>query len=167
MTIKITASIIMKVKENESFDHRPYLGDKGLRFWNPSALLIGSAVKKALDESKIFERYKQEEICFALGMDKAEHMQMEFTKSVLMDPVFGPNPGMIPNMSPNAIAGQIAMKFGFKGENITISNGSINLEDTYEYAKKKIERGLEKVFVVAGCQINFNQAFVRVLEFFD
>jgi 3-oxoacyl-[acyl-carrier-protein] synthase II len=138
----------------KNFDYRSYLGDKGLRFWDPSALLIGSAVKKALDDSKVLERYKPDEVCFVLGKDKAEYAQIELTKSVLNDPVFGPNPGMVPNMSPNAIAGQIAIKFGFKGENITISNGAKSFNIAYDYAKKKIERGLVKVFIVAtGNQI--------------
>jgi len=133
----------------KDFDHRPYLGEKGLRFWDPSALIVGSAVKKVLDQSEVLQRYKPEEICFALGKGKAEHMQMEYTESVLIDPIFGPNPGMIPNLSSNAIAGQVAIKFGFKGENITFSNRNLDFQHHITYVLRKINHSVSKIYLFA------------------
>ncbi|TAH37091.1 MAG: hypothetical protein EYC70_08920 [Planctomycetota bacterium] len=131
--------------EIPSFDPVKYLGDKGLRHWDRTALLLGSGAQLALAEAGLGAGqsvYAPEELGVVIGSTHGSIQAIaEFDQESVKEGPQYVNPADFANTTINQPAGRVSMQFNMPGLNTTISTGLASALDALDYAAGMLERG--------------------------
>lgn len=113
------------------FDPGPYLGERGIRHFDRTALLLASAATAAIDSSKLLEgEYAREEIGILVGQTHGSVQSItDFDQEALKEGPRYVNPQSFANTVINAPAGRLAIHLGITGLNSTLSSGAASAFD--------------------------------------
>lgn len=147
--------------EISDFDPKTYLGPKGLRTMDRSALLLVSAAKLAVDDCglKITEE-NTDEIGVSVGTTLGGIRSInEFDEITLKEGPRYTNPALFPNTVINAPASQVCIWQKIKGFSTTISTGFTASTDAIKYAYDFIQFGRAKAVFAGGVEEMCLQTF--------
>jgi len=131
------------------FDPKPFLGNKGIRHFDRTSLLVTSAAKMALADAG-WDEYSQEEAGVVLGSTYGSIDSIAAFDSVaLKDGVNYVNPMSFPNTVINAPASRISIACSAKGLCSTISTGEGSALDALVYAAEFLSWDRAR-FLLAG-----------------
>ena len=122
--------------EIAEFDPIALLGKKGLRSLDRSTLLLSSAAKLALDDSRLeVTDQNSHEIGVSVGTTFGSlHSISQFDRDGLIEGPRYVNPSHFPNTVINSPASQVSIRLKIKGFNTTISTGFCAALDAVSYA---------------------------------
>jgi len=125
------------------FDPGPYLGARGIRHFDRTALLLACAATAAIDSSKLLEGdYAPEEIGIVVGETHGSIQAItDFDQEALQEGPRYINPQAFCNTVINAPAGRLAIRFGITGLNSTLSTGAASALDAVGYAMALLQSG--------------------------
>lgn len=140
--------------EVSNFQPEKYLGPKGLRNLDRTTLLALVAAKLAIDDAKLeITDENRNDIGVVLGSTMGSvHSISEFDKEGLREGPRYVNPAHFPNTVINSPASQVAIRFGLKGLNTTISTGFTASLDAFGYAIDMLRLGHAKALLVGGVE---------------
>jgi len=155
--ITVFSPAFLKTKlagEVPDFKPEEFLGPKGLRNVNRSALLVCSAAKLALDDSGLAIT---EENTNDIGVVTGTTLSAVFNIAEVGKEMFkdGPsliNPALFPGTTINSPSSQISIRHNIKGFNTTVSTGYSASLDALKYAMDFINLGRAKAVLVAGVE---------------
>jgi 3-oxoacyl-[acyl-carrier-protein] synthase II len=138
--------------EMSDFDPTPFLGSRGLRYFDRTALLLSSAARLAVDASRdVLEAYDRTEVGLAAGTTYGSTDSIaRFDRDIL---TLGPrlvSPMQFPNMVMNAPAGRAAILCGLRGPNATIGTGEASGIDALEIARTLVLTGQARAMLAGG-----------------
>jgi len=139
--------------EISNFQPEKYLGPKGLRNLDRTTLLALVAAKLAIDDARLeITDENRNDIGVVLGTNGSIHSISEFDKEGLREGPRYVNPAHFPNTVINSPASQVAIRYGLKGLNTTISTGFTASLDAIGYAMDMLRLGRVKVLLVGGAE---------------
>ncbi len=140
--------------EISNFQPEKYLGSKGLRNLDRTTLLALVAAKLAIEDSGLsITDDNRNDIGVVLGSTMGSvHSISEFDMEGLREGPRYVNPAHFPNTVINSPASQVAIRFGLKGLNTTISTGFTASLDAMGYAMDMLELGRAKILLVGGVE---------------
>jgi 3-oxoacyl-[acyl-carrier-protein] synthase II len=131
------------------FDPEPYLGNRGIRHFDRTALMVTSAAKMALGSAG-WEKYPSEEAGVVLGSTFGVIDSIaDFDTVALKEGANYVNPMSFPNTVINAAASRISIACDAKGLCSTISTGEGSALDAFIYACEFLSWGRAR-FLLAG-----------------
>ena len=144
------------------FQPAQYLGSKGLRNLDRTTLLALVAAKFAIEDARLEITDKnRSEIGVVLGSTMGSvHSISEFDKEGLREGPRFVNPAFFSNTVINSPASQIAIRFGLRSVNATISTGFSASLDAISYAVDMLRSGRVKVLLVGGVEELCIQTFL-------
>ena len=148
--------------EISNFDPAKYLGPKGLRNLDRTTLLALVAAKLAIEDAKLeLTDENRNDIGVVLGSTMGSvHSISEFDKEGLREGPRYVNPAHFPNTVINSPASQVAIRFGLRGLNATISTGFTAGLDAIGYALDMLQLGRAKKLLVGGVEEFCIQTFL-------
>lgn len=148
--------------EISNFQPEKYLGPKGLRNLDRTTLLALVAAKLAIDDSRLgITDDNRNEIGVVLGSTMGSvHSISEFDKEGLREGPRYVNPARFPNTVINSPASQVAIRFGLRGLNATISTGFTAGLDAIGYALDMLQLGRAQTLLVGGVEELCIQTFL-------
>lgn len=148
--------------EISDFQPEQYLGPKGLRNLDRTTLLSLVAAKLAIDDAKLeITDGNRNDIGVVLGSTMGSvHSISEFDKEGLREGPRYVNPAHFPNTVINSPASQVAIRFGLKGLNATISTGFTASLDALGYAMDMLTLGRANALLVGGVEELCIQTFL-------
>ncbi len=148
--------------EISDFDPAKYLGPKGLRNLDRTTLLSLVAAKLAIEDAKLeITDENRNDIGVVLGSTMGSvHSISEFDKEGLREGPRYVNPAHFPNTVINSPASQVAIRFGLRGLNATISTGFTASLDALGYAMDMLQLGRAKKLLVGGVEELCIQTFL-------
>ena len=148
--------------EISNFAPEKYLGPKGLRNLDRTTLLSLVAAKMAIDDAKLdITDENRNDIGVVLGSTMGSvHSISEFDKEGLREGPRYVNPAQFPNTVINSPASQVAIRFGLRGLNATISTGFTASLDAINYARDMLILNRAKVLLVGGVEELCIQTFL-------
>lgn len=148
--------------EISNFEPAAFLGLKGLRNLDRTTLLAMVAAKLAFEDAKLeITDNNRNEIGVVLGSTMGSVRSIsEFDKEGLREGPRYVNPALFPNTVINSPASQVAIRFGLRGLNTTISTGFSASLDALGYAMDMLELGRAKALLVGGVEELCIQTFV-------
>lgn len=148
--------------EIRNFDPTTCLGPKGLRNLDRTTLLALAAAKLAIDDARLdITDDNRNEIGVVLGSTMGSvHSISEFDKEGLREGPRYVNPAHFPNTVINSPASQVAIRFGLKGLNSTISTGFSASLDAIGYAMDMLRLGRAETLLVGGVEELCIQTFL-------
>lgn len=140
-----------KAGEVHDFDPKRYLGQKGIRHFDRTSLLITSAATLALEDSHLDGSYAEEDLGIVLGstfgsIDSITTFDLEALRE-------GPNyvnPMDFPNTVLNAPASRASIFCQAKGLNSTVSTGEASGVDAIIYATDFLKMDRIKAVLAGG-----------------
>ena len=134
------------------FDPGPYLGKRGIRHHDRTALVLASAATAAIDSSKLLEgHYAPDEIGIVVGATHGSIQSItDFDQEALREGPRFVNPQAFSNTVINAPAGRLAIRFGVTGLNTTLSSGSASALDAVAYAMALLQGGQIRAVLCAS-----------------
>ncbi len=148
----------------EIADFRPadHLGAKGLRNLDRTTLLALVAAKLALEDAGMPpEQARVARVGVVLGSTMGSvHSISEFDKEGLREGPRYVNPAQFPNTVINSPASQVAIRFGLRGLNATISTGFTAGLDAMGYALDMLKLGRASSLLVGGVEELCLQTFL-------
>jgi 3-oxoacyl-[acyl-carrier-protein] synthase II len=113
------------------FDPKIFLGERGIRHFDRTALLLASAARLALDESELGEgSYRGDETGVVIGSTHGSiHAIAEFDREALVEGPRYVNPQAFSNTVINAPASRLSILHGATGLNSTLASGSASALD--------------------------------------
>jgi hypothetical protein len=122
--------------EIDGFDPTVFLGKKGIRHFDRTALLLASAARLALDQSRFASAdYAPDEIGIVVGSTHGSIQAIcEFDQESVRDGPDYVNPQDFANTVINAPASRVAMLYQATGLNTTISTGTASSLDALAYS---------------------------------
>jgi len=158
-----TAAFTVKVAgQINDFAPETILGPKGLRTLDRSIKLVVSAVKLALDDSRLeITEANSRDTGIAVGTTFGSLSSIcDFDKEALTEGVRYVNPAFFPNTVINSPASQASIKFNIKGFNITISTGFSASLDALNYAGNALRNSRAKIALCGGVEEFCIQTFL-------
>ncbi len=148
--------------EISNFQPEKYLGPKGLRNLDRTTLLALVAAKLAIEDAKLeITDANADDIGVVLGSTMGSvHSISEFDKEGLREGPRYVNPAHFPNTVINSPASQVAIRFGLRGLNSTISTGFSAGLDAVGYAMDMLRLGRANTLVVGGVEELCIQTFL-------
>jgi len=148
--------------EISDFQPEKYLGPKGLRNLDRTTLLSLVAAKLAIEDAQLeITDDNRDNIGVVLGSTMGSvHSISEFDKEGLREGPRYVNPAQFPNTVINSPASQVAIRFGLRGLNSTISTGFSAGLDAIGYAIDMLRLGRAKVLLVGGVEELCIQTFL-------
>jgi len=148
--------------EISNFQPERYLGSKGLRNLDRTTLLALVAAKLAIEDARLeITDENRNDIGVVLGSTMGSvHSISEFDKEGLREGPRYVNPALFPNTVINSPASQVAIRFGLKGLNTTISTGFTASLDALGYARDMLRLGRAKQLLVGGVEELCIQTFL-------
>lgn len=148
--------------EISDFHPEQYLGAKGLRNLDRTTLLALVAAKLAIEDAKLeITDENRNDIGVVLGSTMGSvHSISEFDKVGLREGPRYVNPALFPNAVINSPASQVAIRFGLRGLNSTISTGFSASLDAIGYAMDMLRLGRAKTLLVGGVEELCIQTFL-------
>jgi 3-oxoacyl-[acyl-carrier-protein] synthase II len=123
------------VGEIADFSPAPYLGTKGIRHFDRTTLLLASAAKLAMEDARIDDAFREEEIGIAVGSTYGSISSIAaFDTDALKEGPTYVNPMQFPNTVLNAPASRVSILMQIKGPNATISTAETSSLDAIGYA---------------------------------
>lgn len=140
--------------EISDFQPAHYLGSKGLRNLDRTTLLALVAAKLAIEDANLeITDDNRDEIGVVLGSTMGSvHSISEFDKEGLREGPRYVNPAQFPNTVINSPASQVAIRFGLRGLNATISTGFTASLEAVSYAWDMLTLGRTNVLLVGGVE---------------
>lgn len=137
--------------EITDFDPKQLLGKSGLMDWDRASLLLSSAVKLALVDAGLeINSDNAHDTGVSVGTTFGSlHSISEFDKEAVRDGPRLANPSVFTSTVGNSPASRVAIKFGIKGFNSTISTGMCSSLDALDYGRDLMTLGKIKT-VVSG-----------------
>lgn len=148
--------------EVSHFQPEQSLGPKGLRNLDRTTLLSLVAAKLAIEDAKLdITDGNRNEIGVVLGSTMGSvHSISEFDKEGLREGPRYVNPALFPNTVINSPASQVAIRFGLRGLNSTISTGFTASLDAIGYAWDMLHLGRAHALLVGGVEELCIQTFL-------
>ena len=148
--------------EISHFQPEQYLGPKGLRNLDRTTLLSLVAAKLAIEDAKLdITDENRNDIGVVLGSTMGSvHSISEFDKEGLREGPRYVNPAHFPNTVINSPASQVAIRFGLRGLNATISTGFSASLDAVGYAMDMLRLGRAETLLVGGVEELCIQTFL-------
>lgn len=148
--------------EISNFDPTTYLGPKGLRNLDRTTLLALVAAKLAIEDAHLeITDDNRNDIGVVLGSTMGSvHSISEFDMEGLREGPRYVNPAHFPNTVINSPASQVAIRFGLKSLNSTISTGFTASLDAIGYAMDMLQLGRAKTLLVGGVEELCIQTFL-------
>jgi len=148
--------------EISNFQPEKYLGSKGLRNLDRTTLLALVAAKLAIDDAKLeITDENRNDIGVVLGSTMGSvHSISEFDKEGLREGPRYVNPAQFPNTVINSPASQVAIRFGLRSLNSTISTGFTASLDAIGYAMDMLQLGRANALLVGGVEELCIQTFL-------
>ncbi|HWR58466.1 MAG TPA: beta-ketoacyl-[acyl-carrier-protein] synthase family protein [Thermodesulfovibrionales bacterium] len=148
--------------EIRDFDPVPLLGKKGLRSLDRSTLLICSAARLALDDSRTeITENNSSATGVAIGTTFGSlHSISQFDRVGLLEGPRFVNPSHFPNTVINSPASQVSIRFRIRGFNTTISTGFCASLDAMSYAADFIKLGRADVVLAGGVEELCEETFL-------
>lgn len=146
----------------DGFDATAFLGKKGIRHFDRTALLLASAARMALDQSGIDAAdYAPEEIGVVVGSTHGSIQAIcEFDQESVRDGPDYVNPQDFANTVINAPASRVAMLYQATGLNTTISTGTASSLDALGYSLSMIRLGRAKA-IVCGAALGYSPEIAK------
>jgi len=144
------------------FDPTVFLGDKGIRHFDRTALLLGSAAKLAAQQSGIGEAgYRAEEMGVVVGSTHGSIQAIaEFDQESVREGPNYVNPQDFANTVISQPASRISVIFGATGLNTTIATGAVSALDALAYGLTMLRLGRVKV-LLCGSGIGYSPEIER------
>ncbi len=140
--------------EISDFQPEAFLGPKGLRLLDRAAKLALCAAHLALEDSGLL--YKEDagaEIGVCLGSTAGSvQSRAAYFATLHREGVRGLNPALFPNTVVNSPSAQVAIRFGLKGYNATISSGAASSLHALDYAARSIATGRAPAALAGGVE---------------
>lgn len=148
--------------EISNFQPENYLGSKGLRNLDRTTLLALVAAKLAIEDAHLeITDENRNDIGVVLGSTMGSvHSISEFDKEGLREGPRYVNPAHFPNTVINSPASQVAIRFGLRGLNSTISTGFSASLDAMGYAIDMLRLNRAQVLLVGGVEELCIQTFL-------
>ncbi len=148
--------------EISDFQPERYVGPKGLRNLDRTTRLALVAAKQAIEDAGLdITDANRGEIGVVLGSTMGSvHSISEFDKAGLREGPRYVNPALFPNTVINSPASQVAIRFGLRGLNATISTGFTASVDAVGYATDMLQLGRVQALVVGGVEELCLQTFL-------
>ena len=140
--------------EIRHFTPKTILGSKGLRLLDRTTLLGLCATQLAIEDSHLT---LTPEVAENVGLVLASTCGSVSSRSSFSLEALGHghrnlNPALFPNTVVNSPASQIAIRFGLRGVNCTISTGFTGVLEAFEYAANFIRLNRSKAILVGGAE---------------
>jgi 3-oxoacyl-[acyl-carrier-protein] synthase II len=148
--------------EIDDFDPTVFLGKKGIRHFDRTALLLASAARLALDQSRFGAAdYAPDEIGVVVGSTHGSIQAIcEFDQESVRDGPDYVNPQDFANTVINAPASRVAMLYQATGLNTTISTGTASLLDALGYSLSMMRLSRAKA-IVCGAALGYSPEIAR------
>ena len=148
--------------EISNFQPEQYFGPKGLRNLDRTTLLALVAAKLAIEDAHLdITDENRNDIGVVLGSTMGSvHSISEFDKEGLREGPRYVNPAKFPNTVINSPASQVAIRFGLRGLNSTISTGFTASLDAFGYAMDMLRLGRVRTLLVGGVEELAIQTFL-------
>ena len=120
-----------------------YLGEKGVRNLDRSALILLAAVGMAIKDTKIeINDSNTDRIGISTGTTFS-HLQpiLEFDREVFKESINFASPALFPSTVLNAASSQASIRYNIQGFNTTISSGFTSSLEAIKYAINSIDTG--------------------------
>ena len=153
--------LVREAGEISDFDPKIYMGTKGLRNLDRSTMLLVSAAKLAITDSR-FEITKDntDEVGVSVGTTLGSIKSIsDFDEVTLKEGPRYTNPAFFPNTVINSPASQVSIWHHIQGFNTTISTGFTASTDAVSYAYDFIQYGRAKVIYAGGVEEMCMQTF--------
>jgi len=148
--------------EVSNFHPEKYLGSKGLRNLDRTTMLSLVAAKLAIEDAGLeITDENRDDIGVVLGSTMGSvHSISEFDKEGLREGPRYVSPAHFPNTVINSPASQVAIRFGLRGLNSTISTGFSASLDAIGYAMDMLRFDRAKTLLVGGVEELCIQTFL-------
>jgi 3-oxoacyl-[acyl-carrier-protein] synthase II len=148
--------------EIAGFDPTVFLGTKGIRHFDRTALLLASAARLALDQSRFGTAdYAPDEIGVVVGSTHGSIQAIcEFDQEAVRDGPDYVNPQAFANTVINAPASRVAMLYQAMGLNTTISSGTASSLDALGYSLSMMRLGRVKA-IVCGAALGYSPEIAK------
>lgn len=137
------------------FSAREHLGRKGTSSYDRVTGLAVVCGKEALAESGlVVDDESRARVGVVLGTSLGSFKSTsDFTAETLtQDKPYLVNPMLFPNTVMNGAAGQMAIRFGLRGPNVTIAGGALAMLNALRYADNALARGYADVFLAGAVE---------------
>jgi 3-oxoacyl-[acyl-carrier-protein] synthase II len=132
-----------------------HLGRKGTSSYDRATALAVVCCQEAIREARIeVDDASRTRVGVVLGTSLGSlRSTSDFTRETLVqDRPYLVNPILFPNTVMNRAAGQVAIRFGLRGVNVTIAGGTLAFLSAVRYASKTIERGYADVMLTGAVE---------------
>jgi 3-oxoacyl-[acyl-carrier-protein] synthase II len=148
--------------EIDGFDPTVFLGKKGIRHFDRTALLLASAARLALDQSRFASAdYAPDEIGIVVGSTHGSIQAIcEFDQESVRDGPDYVNPQDFANTVINAPASRVAMLYQATGLNTTISTGTASSLDALAYSISMMRLSRAKA-ILCGAALGYSTEIAR------
>lgn len=148
--------------EIDGFDPTVFLGKKGIRHFDRTALLLASAARLALDQSRFGAAdYAPDEIGVVVGSTHGSIQAIcEFDQEAVRDGPDYVNPQDFANTVINAPASRVAMLYQATGLNTTISTGTASSLDALGHSLSMMRLSRAKT-IVCGAALGYSPEIAR------
>lgn len=133
---------------------RSYLGQKGLRNIDRSALMLMAAAGMAIEDAEIkISASNTDRIGVATGTTFS-HIDpiIRFDREVFKEGINFASPALFPTTVLNAPSSQISIRYNIQGFNTTVSTGFTSSLEALKYASNSIETGHADIVLAGGVE---------------
>lgn len=150
-TDKFSVSLAGEIK---NFDPKVFLGPKGLRNLDRSALFLMTAAKFALTDAKLeITESNTDDIGVSTGTTYPHLWSMiEFDREVLKEGLDFSNPALFPSTVLNAASSQVSIRFNIQGFNASVSTGYTSGLQALKYSLMMLETGKAKTVLCGAVE---------------
>jgi len=140
--------------EIKNFDPKVFLGQKGLRNLDRSALFLMTAAKLALDDAKLtITESNTDDIGVSTGTTYPHLWSMiEFDREVFKEGLDFSNPALFPSTVLNAASSQVSIRFNIQGFNASVSTGYTSGLEALKYSLVMLETGKAKTILCGAVE---------------
>jgi len=140
--------------EVKNFDPKVFLGQKGLRNLDRSALFLMTAAKLALDDAKLtITESNTDDIGVSTGTTFPHLWSMiEFDREVFKEGLDFSNPALFPSTVLNAASSQVSIRFNIQGFNASVSTGYTSGLEALKYSLVMLETGKAKTILCGAVE---------------
>lgn len=140
--------------EIKNFDPKVFLGPKGLRNLDRSALFLMTAAKLALNDAKLtITESNTDDIGVSTGTTYPHLWSMiEFDREVFKEGLDFSNPALFPSTVLNAASSQVSIRFNIQGFNASVSTGYTSGLEALKYSLMMLETGKAKTVLCGAVE---------------
>jgi 3-oxoacyl-[acyl-carrier-protein] synthase II len=163
ITLFDTSDFKVKVAgEISGFDAKEILGKKGLVDFDRSTTLLLTAGKFALEDAALeINESNTNSTGISIGTTFGSLQSLsDFDRESLVDGPMFVNPSRFPNTVMNSQAGRLAIRYGIKGHNCTVSTGMTASSDALDYAIDSINFNRTERMLSGGVEELGIQVFI-------